>query len=113
MKLLTDKQFAQMNEKYIITHDDQYITVTCKDYHRYTKHPIDHPFHINAKGIRKITFSEEAIDIWLILEKRGKPTLIEVQQAVNMLRIAYQNVDVDAVKKVLVRRNVKILEQDL
>lgn len=108
VRLLTPTEFMQLNSKYIFELDKDSIVVRTKNYNRLTKHPVNEPFHINAKGIRKVCFNMNAIDIWKNLYKDGKPTLIEVQQAVNKLTITFQKTTEENVKKILAGHDIKI-----
>lgn len=111
IKLLTHEQLRQFNSKYTIWIADNEICVSTINYAKVTKHPIDAPFHINAKNIRKIQFSIEAIDIWKKFCSSYKDnifTLFDVQQAVNSLIIMYQKPTFENVKTLLERDTTKI-----
>lgn len=108
IKLLKPKELELLNEKFIFELEEDAIVVKLRNYGRVTRHPIDKPFHINAKGIRKVCFSMEAINIWKALYNKGLPTLFSVQQAVNYLTIAFQKVDENAVKKILSGQQIKV-----
>ena len=102
VKLLTEQQIDALTNKYIFSIDGNDIVVRTSAYNRETRHPIDQPFHINAKHIRKICFNLEAINIWRSLLSKGFPAnLIVVQQAVNMLTVTYQTITEDNVRKIL------------
>ena len=86
VKLLTSDELAHFNKRYKFTKKDDNIIVTIDDYNRTTVHPIDKAFSINAKKIRKLCFTEQAIDLWVRLTEmklKRIPTLVDVQQAVN------------------------------
>lgn len=109
VKLLTDNQLAHFNKRYHFTIDGNDIVVKIDDYERVTRHPIDKAFSINAKKIRKICFSKQAIDLWIELQKMKKTwTLVDVQQAVNKLYIMYQPINVDSVRDALSKPTQKI-----
>ena len=85
IKLLTDRQLTELNEKYNFSIDGDNVVVDIKNYNRHTKHPITDSFFINSK-IRKITLSPEAISIWIELtQDRLRYTLFDVQNAINKL----------------------------
>lgn len=98
IKLLTGSEQRAFNEKYKFTVTDNKIAVSVSGYNRITLHDIDKPFMINSK-IRKITFTVEAINLWLML--KDDHSLVDVQQAVNYLIVSYQPVTVKNVLKAL------------
>lgn len=111
IKLLTHEQLRQFNSKYTIELVENEIHVRTINYAKVTKHPADQAFHINAKNIRKIQFSIEAIEIWkkfCTSYKENIFTLFDVQQAVNSLIVMYQKPTFDNVKALLERDTTKI-----
>lgn len=71
-------------------------------YRRQTVHPYNENFSINAKE-RKVTFITEAIEFWKKLydPKKRLPTLIDVQQAYNILLITHQQIDERSIRTIL------------
>lgn len=108
IRLLTDSEYERLTSKFIFGIKDDKISVMTTSNSRVTLHDIGKPFHINAKKIRKICFSLDAIEIWKTLYKDGYPHLIDVQQAVNKLIITYQEVTEENVKKMLAKKTLKI-----
>lgn len=108
IKLLSKTQFERINSKYTFTIEDDKIIVGLTTCARKTAHDIDKPFHINAKKIRKVCFSIEAINIWRELYHDGLPTLLQVQQAVNKLTITFQKVNTENVRKILSGQDIRI-----
>ena len=108
IKLLTDSQYNQLNDKYIFELTEDSILVRLTTHGRVTEHALDKPFHINAKGIRKVCFSMDAIEIWKKMYNNGFPTLLAVQQAVNKLTITFQKVNEENVCKILSGQDIKI-----
>lgn len=109
IKLLTAEQLAHFNKRYHFSKEGNDIVVRIDDYARETKHPVNAPFAINAKKIRKICFSLEAINIWISLcDMKCTWTLVDVQNAVNALYIMYQKINVESVKQVLLKGNITL-----
>lgn len=111
IKLLTHEQLRQFNTKYTILLEDDKICVKTVNYAKITRHDSDKPFHINAKNIRKIQFSVDAINIWkkfCLSYKDNVFTLFDVQQAVNKLIVMYQKPTFENVKQLLERDTTKI-----
>lgn len=108
IKLLDEEKLNILKNKYLFDIEGNYILVKFNDLKRVTKHPITRPFHINAKGIRKVCFSMTAINIWKELFKENLISLFEVQQAVNKLIITYQKVTKENVVKILSGEDIKI-----
>lgn len=108
VKLLTQEDFELLNSKFEITIEDNKIVVKNKTMKKNTYHDIDKPFHINAKKIRKICFTMDAINIWKELYKEF--TLFQIQSCVNRLILTYQQVNIKNVKEILTKYNLKIEE---
>ena len=110
IKILSQAQLEKLNAKYYFDVDDQDIIVGLNNYQRVTRHPRDKRFHINSKTDvkRKICFSKEAIDIWLTCkENKLKLSLFDVQNAVNVLTVTYQQVSYENVVRFF-NRSMKI-----
>ena len=111
VKLLTKEQFKFIDNKYKFTLIDNQIEVSLTSYFRHTLHDIDKPFSIYVKDVRRITFNPITIDIWIKLKddkKYNKFSLLAIQQAINLLYINYQELNLDNVKKILSKREIKI-----
>lgn len=108
IKLLTPAQLDKLNEKYVFEVDENDIVVRLRHYNRVTKHPKDKAFHINSK-IRKVSFSLDAIEIWLSIRETHKNySLFDVQQAVNTAYITYRPIEVTNVLNILKNPTFKI-----
>ena len=109
VKLLTKNELDYFNRRYNIYLDGENIVVKINNYKRETIHPFGVPFFINARKIRKINFNEDAINIWAEFLSNGeKYTLVDVQQAVNSLHIAFQDINFYSVENLLLKDNIKI-----
>ena len=105
VKLLTATQLDKLNDKYEFFVEDNDIVVKMRHYNRSTKHPLDKSFFINSK-IRKISFSLDAINLWLKLKDETKYTLLDIQQAVNSAYVLYIEINekniLDLLKKPII-----------
>lgn len=110
VKLLTDTQLRLFMHRYQIDYDGTNIIVKPRLKKRYTHHDANKPFHINAKNLRKICFTMDAINIWKELYNPNTklPSLFMVQQAVNILFISLQPIDIKHVKEILDGKDFKI-----
>lgn len=102
VKLLTNEELKFFNDVYIFDYDDEYIIVSNKYYNRSTRHSRDATFFINSK-VRKLTFTVEAINIWIELDKEFPKefSLVDIQQAVNTLFVLYKPISKKDVLKML------------
>ena len=105
VKLLTATQLDKLNDKYDFYVEGEYIVVKLRNYNRSTKLPLDKSFFINS-DIRKISFSVDAIKLWLKLKDETKYTLLDIQQAVNSAYILYIEINekniLDLLKKPII-----------
>lgn len=95
-KALSENELAFMNEKYEIWLEGANVCVKCKNRARVTYHSRHEKFSINVKRIRKITYSVDAIDMFdrfLKDEKAKKFTLTDIQNALNVCRLTYQELN--------------------
>ena len=99
IKLLTKKELSNLKNLYYFKLDDskQNIIVGNNYMKRITPHPINKGFGLNSK-VRVIKISKEAISIWMELKEYN---LFEIQQAINILKMLFQEVDATSVKKLL------------
>ena len=114
IKHLSSGMLEKLNEKYYFDVEDDDIIVGLNHYQRITRHPQTKPFHINSTCDikRKICFNLVAINFWLQFHEDGLPfSLFDVQQAVNVLTITYQDIDRDSVLKFLKKPQTKIQRQ--
>ena len=107
-KLLTTFQYEDFLKKFRFTIEDNKIVVTTTNRQRKTYHDIDKPFAINAKKIRRLSFTMDAINIWKSMYKDGEPNLVAVQHAVNKLSVTYQPITEANVCKLIANSDIKI-----
>lgn len=102
VKLLTEEQLTALNRRYIFEPRETDILVMVIGYRRKTVHPYNENFSINAKE-RKVTFTTEAIEFWKNLydPKKHLPSLLDVQQAYNILLLTHQPIDERSIRKML------------
>ena len=87
--------------------EGKFIVVTTNNYQlRKILHSSDESFIISSPK-RKITFSVEAINYW-INDFKEDYTLIDVQNAINILTVTYQTVNKEEIRKQLERKSSKI-----
>lgn len=111
VKLLTERQLEEFNEKYRFTLDeDDNIVVTLSNYKRVTKHDSKKGFSINS-DIRKVSFCIDAIEFWKELRKELECSLIDVQQAYNILTLSYELPTIDSVKRLVKSHRIKLLKE--
>ncbi len=109
IKLLTTTQLDALRDKYSFELVDSEILVRTTTIKRITRHPDNASFHINARPIRKVSFSIEAINIWKELYDSKHYNLLDVQQAVNVLTVTYQKLTKEAVIQ-LIETGIKKLK---
>lgn len=107
VRLMTDNELQLLKHRYSFSFDENYIYVDTTLRSRRTLHPVDSPFAINVKKVRKICFSLDAIQIWKSLYEE-KVNLLDVQQAVNKLVITFQDITLENVKEILNGKSLKI-----
>lgn len=108
IKLLTDDELEYFKSKYYFELDGDDVVVKLTNRDKFTRHNRYQSFSINCKELRKITFTADAIDIWSKLMDTTPYTLVDVQQALNMLLLTYQEITLDSVLRVLIKGHVKI-----
>lgn len=90
-----------------VKNNSKYIVVTTKGYNaRKVVHNINESFLVST-SLRKISFSKEAINYW-INEFKDEYSLVEVQNAISILTITYQPVNVDEIRNQLKRKSSKV-----
>ena len=110
IKLLSKEDLAYFNRHYQFSIENDEIVVRIADSRRKSVRKKE-SFSINAKYVRKITFTDKTIEIWEQLQKDDKfnsYTLVDIQQTVNILRLSYQVVNLDNVKEILKKDSLKI-----
>lgn len=90
IRILTKDELEYFNSKYSIKVKDDYVIVECKNYKRTTLHPTNHSFSLLTKK-RKMTISKEAIEMWQKYFRGTDWTMIDIQNAMNLAIISYQN----------------------
>lgn len=119
IKALTYEELCYMKEEYsfsLFTDEfgNKYVCVNCKSYpKRNTLHPITESFHINTP-VRKVVITRECMNFWIDIYKEQGYSLIEVQDAINKLKLTYQNVGSEDITKRLSskKQNAKIVEKN-
>lgn len=111
LRALTDEEldFIDSNYKFETlegTNNKRYIIVSFNGYDRRVLHDFDKPFLINT-SVRKVNISTDAINYWYN-EFKDKYSLIEVQNAINVLIVLYQPVNSEEILKQLKRRTTKV-----
>lgn len=111
LRALTDEEldFIDSNYKFETlegTDGKKYIIVSFNGYDRRVLHDFDKPFLINT-SVRKVNISTDAINYWYDVFK-DKYSLIEVQNAINVLIVLYQPVNEEEILKQLERRTSKV-----
>ena len=100
IKLLTKDERKFFKDNYAFTVKDDFVLVKYKDYGRIVAHDINEDFSISSK-VRKIKISKEAINLWKDRFINTDTSLVDVQNAMNALTIAYQATDYTDVKNQL------------
>jgi len=100
IKLLTKDERQFFKDNYSFSVKDDFILVKFKDYGRIVAHDANSDFSIASK-VRKIKISKEAIKLWKEKFINTDFTLVDVQNAMNSLTIAYQATDYNDVKSQL------------
>ena len=110
--ILTEDERKYFNEKYTFVVKDHAVLVKVKDYDRTTAHPLTQKFTLKTI-LRKLTISVEALQLWSErFHKKYKSTttnddvytLIDVQNAINMLIVSYQSISFENVYDILKRQ---------
>ena len=111
VRILDDKELEFLVGKYIFEFQEglskNYIVVTTSNYARKVLHEADKSFTINTQ-IKRITINPQAIEFWKELD--FKYNLIEVQNALNILSISYQEITRYSILEAI-RKNYKICEK--
>lgn len=92
-RTLTPAELKFMNDKYLFWVDDDCVCVKCTNRARITRHSIHSKFAINVKLHRKLTYSVDAIQMFIDFQKNDKLkrySLTSIQNAINICRLSYQ-----------------------
>lgn len=114
--ILSADDHKYFNDKYMFIINGDSVLVQIKDYNRTTAHPLDKSFALKTL-VRKLTISKEALSIWSTnfyrnqkyqtITKEDMYTLIDIQNAINMLIVAYQAITFENVLDVLRHSKLK------
>ncbi len=109
IKLLTQKELSNLKDLYYFKLDEagQNVLVGNNYFKRITPHPVDEGFGLNSK-VRVIKISKEAIQIWIDLNEEYN--LFDIQQAINILKIMFQEIDAASIKELLDKNILDRLE---
>lgn len=111
LKPLTYEELQYVKEEYsfdLLTNDkdEKFVMVNCKSYpKRNTVHDANHSFYINTH-VRRLVIGRDAMDMWIEKFRSRGFTLIEVQDAINKLKVGYQRISSAEVEKRLTSRKV-------
>lgn len=100
IKLLTRGERRYFKENYTFSIKDDFILVKFNNYGRIVAHPIDEDFYIASK-VRKIKISKEATKLWMTKFQNSEYSVVDIQNAMNVLTICYQPTDFDDVQSQL------------
>ena len=106
VKPLTDDELSFIKNNYVFDLRDEYIIVSKKDYNRKVLHEFNECFDLNT-SVRKIRINPDAMKYWAENFK-DKYTLVEVQNAINILSITYQKVNLENLVSQLEKGCIKI-----
>lgn len=92
IRILSVDERKYLNDKYLIYAVGSFVLVITKDYNRTVMHKFTNKFLLTTKEKnRRLTINPEAMSLWMNYFKETS-TLIDVQQAVNILRVTLQDV---------------------
>ena len=113
--LLSADEHKYFNEKYRFSIKDDSVLVQINGFNRTTAHPLTKSFSLKTP-VRKLTISTQALKIWsenfygnirYQVNKVDKYTLIDVQNAINILIVSYQEINFENVLDVLKNHSEK------
>lgn len=110
-KALNDIELHYIKTNYNFTLEGNYVYVSYNNYKRMVVHPISHNFVLSTK-VRKITITVDAMKTW-INKYKDKYSLIEVQNAINILVVTYQPITHENLELQLKRFQERELELEL
>lgn len=97
IKLLSKEERLYFKENYEFKLTDGYILIKFKGFGKVTAKDIYHSFSLSAK-VRKITIHPEAIQVWANNFSETDYSVVDIQNAMNALSIAYQATNIDDIK---------------
>lgn len=95
VKILTKQELQYFKKKYRFELSNGKIFVYVNGYNRVTAHDIKYRLNITTT-IRRITISTDALEYWAEYFI-GKYSPIEVQNAMNFLKISYKDIDDESI----------------
>lgn len=115
VKALNDLELHYIKTKYSFELQGDYIYVSYTEYNRKVVHSINENFILSTK-VRKVTVTKDAIEQWIKYYKDDY-SLIEVQNAINILIVTYQPVNKENIDLQLTRfkereTEIKINEEE-
>lgn len=99
VKILTRQELQYFKQKYRFELKEKSFLVYVNGYNRVTEHLLDRRLNIVSSS-RRIIVSIEALSFWRE-HFYGKFSPIEVQNAMNFLKISYKEIDKDAILKTM------------
>lgn len=99
IKVLTKTERTYLNERYTFILSDNHVHVKVNEYSRITVHSLNESINITSK-LRRMTLSSQAIHIWA-KKYVAKYSLIDVQNAINYLKVSYQEVNDESIDNAL------------
>lgn len=109
IRVLTKAERSSLNKRYTFILDENNVHVKVSNYKRITAHRLDENINISC-STRRITLTAFAISIWA-KKYVDKYSLIDVQNAINYLKVSYQEVNEDSIEKALISINQKDAER--
>ena len=103
VQILTHDELDKFNSTYSFNIVDDNIYVKTMSFNRVTVHSKHENFSINS--FKKLTITPLAIKLWQELYK-DKYTLIDVQNALNILFVLHKDDNLDEIKEVLENKYV-------
>lgn len=99
IKILTKQELQYFKKKYRFELQKDKVFVYVNGYNRVTEHDINYRISITAT-VRRIIISVDALKYWSE-HFIGKYSPIEVQNAMNFLKISYKDIDVESILKTM------------
>lgn len=96
LRLLSKTERQYFNNNYNFKLHDNMLLVSKKDFNRVVAHSITSDFCINSP-IRKIKISAEAIQMWKTYFEKSKYSVVDIQNAINILTMSYQKIGYEEV----------------
>ena len=99
VKVLTKQELQYFKKKYRFELQDDKVFVYVNGYNRVTAHDVHYRISITT-AIRRIIISAEALEYWT-QAFIGKYSPVEVQNAMNFLKISYKDIDTESILKTM------------